>query len=98
MLRNISRIFLAAQTLGILSCWIIIIWAIIKSDGQDDTLGLFVTGFLSLSIYLFVFWIINLRLVQKAEIQGQRDYLKLTLIFILAIVPLAIVTGIIVQA
>jgi hypothetical protein len=100
MLKNISRGFLAIQTSGILACWFLVIWAIVKlkfAGGEDDTLGLFVTGSLAFSIYLLIFWIININLIRKIGINTKSDYLKLGLILLFSILPFTIIAGFVIQ-
>jgi hypothetical protein len=100
MLKNISKGFLTIQTIGILACWILAIWAIVKSKivgGEDDTLGLFVTGSLAFSIYLLLFWIINFNLIRKIGVNSKSDYLKLGLILLFSILPFTIIAGFVIQ-
>lgn len=90
-IQKIGIAFLVIQGAAIITCFIFIILAVVKSGkvgGDDDTLGAFVTGFLVIAIYLTAFWIINLNMVRAYESKGKSGLLKLGFIFLFSVVPI----------
>ncbi len=88
-MKKIAFVFFTLLSVAILGCWLLIGIAIYKSRnlGDDDTLGLFVWGFLFISLYIIVFWIINLGMIDETNTNYRFYIVKLIAIFLFCIAP-----------